>query len=94
MDVVNSRSNLGTRAQVIDSDRTGNVKYIFRHCEAAGILIVVQPELHHGHAELAWSLIMKVCFGMMHVTEQVGARSLSLSRLQCCPRSADPVAAR
>ena len=57
--------------QLLNGDRIQNIKYIFRHAEAAGIMIVLNNTSYVGHMEHAWNSVGKVCLGIMHITTDV-----------------------
>ena len=69
---------LGVRGlQLLNGDRIKNIRYVFRHAEAAGIMIVLANQSYVGHTEHAWNSVWKVTLGIMHITQDV--RSISLS---------------
>ena len=55
-------------------DRSKNLSYIFRHAEAAGIMIMLANEQYAGHAEHAWVTIQKITLGVMFTTQHVRAQ--------------------
>lgn len=64
-----------TVLQLLFADRVKNIKYIFRHAEAAGIMIMLANEQYAGHMEHAWNTILKLTLGVMYITSNV--RSIS-----------------
>ena len=64
--------------QLVAADRSKNMRYMFRHAEAADIMIVLFPQQYAGYVEQAWCLQQKIVLGLMHVTEQVAPLSLLL----------------
>ena len=56
--------------QLVTADRLRNMKYLFRHAEAAGILIVIDPHAAAGHLENARVLLLKITLGVVHVTPE------------------------
>lgn len=48
-----------------------SMRWLFRHAEAAGIMVLTNREHHAGHAEHAWNSIQKITLGVMHVTSAV-----------------------
>jgi hypothetical protein len=61
--------------QLIAGDRVKNMKYLFRQSEAAGIMMVLQPQQYAGHAEHAWNMLLKITLGICHVTADVRSRA-------------------
>ncbi|NJR43842.1 MAG: hypothetical protein HC767_15470 [Akkermansiaceae bacterium] len=57
--------------QLLNGDRIKNIRYIFRHAEAAGIMIVLSNQSYVGHIEHAWNSVLKVSLGIMHITKDV-----------------------
>lgn len=57
--------------QLLFADRYKNMTYIFRHAEAAGIMIMLANEQYAGHAEHAWNTIQKMTLGVMFITQHV-----------------------
>lgn len=57
--------------KLLFADRAKNLSYIFRHAEAAGIMIMLDNEQYAGHAEHAWATIQKITLGVMFTTQDV-----------------------
>jgi hypothetical protein len=57
--------------QLVAGDRVRNIRYLFRHAEAAGIMIVLKNDHYAGHVENSWNLLQKITLGVMHVTPAV-----------------------
>eukprot|EP00892_Ulva_mutabilis_P010448 jgi/Ulvmu1/7776/UM004_0005.1 len=57
--------------QLLFADRIKNLHYLFRHAEAAGIMIMLANEQYAGHVEHAWNTIEKLTSGVMHITQSV-----------------------
>lgn len=67
---------LGVRGlQLLNGDRIKNIRYVFRHAEAAGIMIVLANQSYVGHMEHAWNSVWKVTLGIMHITQDVRSNS-------------------
>ena len=74
--------------QLLSGDRTKNMKYLFRHSEAAGILTVLQGQHYAGHLENAWNMTLKITHGIVHVNSEVRAlRALRLFASRCSSAS-------
>lgn len=72
-----SPQELRIRMQLVAGDRTRNTSLLFRHAEAAGIMIVIDPGHYAGHLENAWVLLQKITLGIMHVTQPVRREHMS-----------------
>ena len=57
--------------QLLNGDRVRNIRYVFRHAEAAGIMIVLSNQSYVGHVEHAWNTVLKASLGIMHITQDV-----------------------
>lgn len=77
--------------QLLYADRTKNMTYIFRHAEAAGIMIMLANEQYAGHMEHSWNTVEKMTNGVMHITSKVRTTlhirpTLVLSAMPVTPR--------